>query len=70
MSKIPSAGSKDTVLMAISLGPSINYTSHKKDTMAGYVLYSFIDNAVATAEHTFFNGQPAYLLDQTTYQVS
>lgn len=66
MTKIPSAGSKDTVLMAISTGPSFNYTSHKKDAVAGYTLYSFIDNAEATAEHTFFNGQPAYLLDQTT----
>lgn len=66
MSKIPSAGSKGTVLMAISSGPSFNYTSHKKDAVAGYTLYSFIDNAEATAEHTFFNGQPAYLLDQTT----
>ena len=63
---MPSAGSKDTVLMAISNGPSFNYTSHKKDAVAGYTLYSFIDNAEATAEHTFFNGQPAYLLDQTT----
>lgn len=66
MTKIPSAGSKDTVLMAISTGPSFNYTSHKKDAVAGYTLYAFIDNAEATAEHTFFNGQPAYLLDQTT----
>ena len=66
MTKIPSAGSKDTVLMAISTGPSFNYTSHKKDAVAGYTLYSFIDNAEATAEHTFFNGQPAYLLNQTT----
>ena len=66
MSKLPSAGSKDTVLMAISNGPSFNYTSHKKDAVAGYTLYAFIDNAEATAEHTFFNGQPAYLLDQTT----
>ncbi len=63
---MPSAGSKDTVLMAISNGPSFNYTSHKKDAIAGYTLYAFIDNAEATAEHTFFNGQPAYLLDQTT----
>ena len=63
---MPSAGSKDTVLMAISSGPSFNYTSHKKDAVAGYTLYAFIDNAEATAEHTFFNGQPAYLLDQTT----
>ncbi len=45
MSKLSSAGSKDTVLMAISLGPSINYTSYKKDAIAGYILYSFIDNA-------------------------
>ncbi|TSB21709.1 DUF4150 domain-containing protein [Psychrobacter sp. YGAH215] len=66
MTKIPSAGSKATVLMAISNGPSFNYTSHKKDAVAGYTLYAFIDNAEATAEHTFFNGQPAYLLDQTT----
>ncbi|WP_348550018.1 DUF4150 domain-containing protein (plasmid) [Psychrobacter sp. KFRI-CH2-11] len=66
MSKTPRAGSKATVLMAISNGPSFNYTSHKKDAIAGYTLYSFIDNAEATAEHTFFNGQPAYLLDQTT----
>lgn len=66
MTKLPSAGSKDTVLMAISSGPSFKYTSHKKDAVAGYTLYAFIDNAEATAEHTFFNGQPAYLLDQTT----
>lgn len=66
MTKIPSAGSKDTVLVAISIGPSFNYTSHKKDTVAGYSLFQVIDNAVATAEHTFFNGQPAYLLDKTT----
>ncbi|MGP5494673.1 DUF4150 domain-containing protein [Psychrobacter celer] len=66
MSKTPRAGSKATVLMAISNGPSFNYTSHKKDAVAGYTLYAFIDNAEATAEHTFFNGQPAYLLDQTT----
>ena len=66
MSKIPKSGSKATVLMAISNGPSFNYTSHRKDAIAGYTLYAFIDNAEATAEHTFFNGQPAYLLDQTT----
>ncbi|MDY3307050.1 hypothetical protein [Psychrobacter sanguinis] len=47
MSKTPRAGSKSTVLIAISNGPSFNYTSYKKDTVAGYTLYSFIDNAEA-----------------------
>lgn len=66
MTKMPSAGSKDSVLVAVSIGPSFNYTSHKKDAIAGYSLFQVIDNAVSTAEHTFFNGQPAYLLDKTT----
>lgn len=63
---MPSAGSKDSVLVAVSIGPSFNYTSHKKDAVAGYSLFQVIDNAVSTAEHTSFNGQPAYLLDKTT----
>lgn len=63
---MPSAGSKDSVLVAVSIGPSFNYTSHKKDAVAGYSLFQVIDNAVSTAEHTFFNGQPAYLIDKTT----
>ncbi|MCC3346215.1 hypothetical protein [Psychrobacter sanguinis] len=44
----------------------MNYTSHKKDAIAGYVLTAVIDNAVVNSEHTSLNGQPAYLLDQTT----
>lgn len=66
MTVMPSAGAKDSVLVAVSIGPSFNYTSQKKDAIAGYNLFQIIDNAVATAEHTFFNGQPAYLLDKTT----
>lgn len=66
MTKIPSGGSKDSVLIAISKTPSFNYTSHKKDAVAGFTLTRTIDNAVNTVAHTTFSGQPAYVLDQTT----
>lgn len=66
MTKIPSGGSKDSVLIAISKSPSFNYTSHKKDAVAGFTLTRTIDNAVNTVAHTTFSGQPAYVLDQTT----
>lgn len=66
MTKIPSGGSKDSVLIAISKAPSFNYTSHKKDAVAGFTLIRTIDNAVNTVAHTTFSGQPAYVLDQTT----
>ena len=66
MTKIPSGGSKDSILIAISKTPSFNFTSHKKDAVAGFTLIQVIDNAVDTAAHTSFNGQPAYLLDKTT----
>lgn len=66
MTKIPSGASKDSVLIAISKTPSFNYTSHKKDAVVGFTLIQVIDNAVDTVEHTTFNGQPAYVLDQTT----
>lgn len=66
MTKMPAAGFKDSVLVAVSIGPSFNYTSHKKDAIAGFTLIQVIENAVDTVEHTTFNGQPAYVLDQTT----
>ncbi|MGP5493784.1 DUF4150 domain-containing protein [Psychrobacter celer] len=58
-------GSQQGQIIAIS-EPSFNYTSHKKDSVAGYTLVQVIDNAVDTAKHTTFNGVPAYLLAQTT----
>ena len=33
---------------------------------AGFTLIQVIENAVDKVEHTTFNGQPAYVLDQTT----
>lgn len=66
MTKIPSGGSKDSLLIALSKAPSFNYTSHKKDAVAGFTLIRTIDNAVNTVAHTTFSGQPAYVLDQTT----
>ena len=59
-------GSKQSQLTAISKGPSIYWSSHKKDSMIALVVYQTMDNAVNTAKHTTFNGQPAYLLAQTT----
>ena len=60
------SGSQQNQLMAISKTPSFNYTSHEKDSTAGYTLVQVIDNAVSTAKQTTFNGVPAYLLAQTT----
>lgn len=65
MTKIPLGAAKDSKLIAISTVPSFNYTSHKKDTVAGYVLYQVIDNSVNTATQTSFNGRPVYLLEKT-----
>lgn len=59
-------GSQQSQLMAISLGPSFNYTSHKKDSIAGFTLIQAMENAVDTATSTLFNGHPAYQLAQTT----
>ena len=59
-------GSQQSQLTAISKGPSIYWSSHKKDSMIALVVYQTMDNAVNTAKHTTFNGQPAYLLAQTT----
>lgn len=59
-------GSQQGQIIAISKAPSFNYTSHKKDSTAGYTLVQVIDNAVDTAKQTTFNGVPAYLLAQTT----
>lgn len=59
-------GSQQANLMAISTSPSFNYTSHKKDSVAGYSLYQFLDNAIDTVSSVSFNGQPAYVLAQTT----
>ena len=59
-------GSKQSQLTAISKGPSIYWSSHKKDSMIALVVYQTMDNAINTAKHTTFNGQPAYLLAQTT----
>lgn len=59
-------GSQQSQLTAISKGPSIYWSSHKKDSMIALVVYQTMDNAINTAKHTTFNGQPAYLLAQTT----
>lgn len=56
------AANKASILLAISTTPSINYTSHKKDSTAPYVLTQSLDNAQNPAKHTYFNGKPAYLL--------
>lgn len=66
MSSLSLGASKNSVLIAISKCPSFNYTSYKKDTVAGYTLTQIIDNAVDTVAHTTFNGQPTYVLGQTT----
>lgn len=59
-------GAKQSKLMAISVAPSFNYTSPKKDTVAGYTLIQTLDNAIDTVPHTKFNGEPAYVLAKTT----
>ncbi|MFC6205581.1 PAAR-like domain-containing protein [Psychrobacter urativorans] len=59
-------GSQQANLMAISVAPSFNYTSHKKDAVAAYTLFQMLDNAVDTVSTVSFNGQPAYVLAQTT----
>ena len=59
-------GSKQSQLTAISKGPSIYWSSHKKNSTIGLVVYQTMDNAVNTAKHTTFNGQPVYLLAKTT----
>lgn len=59
-------GSKQSQLTAISKGPSIYWSSHKKNSTIGLVVYQTMDNAINTANHTTFNGQPAYLLAKTT----
>ena len=57
---------KQSKLMAISVVPSFNYTTPKKDSVAGYTLIQTLDNAIDTVPHTKFNGQPTYVLAQTT----
>lgn len=59
-------GSQQSQLTAISKGPSIYWSSHKKNSTIGLVVYQTMDNAVNTAKHTTFNGQPVYLLAKTT----
>ena len=60
-------GSQQSQLTAISKGPSIYWSSHKKNSTIGLVVYQTMDNAINTAKHTTFNGQPAYLLAKTTH---
>lgn len=59
-------GSQQSQLTAISKGPSIYWSSHKKNSTIGLVVYQTMDNAINAAKHTTFNGQPAYLLAKTT----
>ena len=59
-------GSQQANIMAISIAPSFNYTSHKKDSVAGFTLYQVLNNAVDTAIYTKFNGEPAYLLAKSS----
>ncbi|MGP5494957.1 PAAR-like domain-containing protein [Psychrobacter celer] len=63
---MPLGAANYSTLVAISIAPSINFTSHKKDSTAAYTLTRAIDNAVNTVTSTTFNGKPAYVLDQTT----
>lgn len=64
---MPTLGAaRQSRLLAVSVAPSINYTSHKKNSTAPYVLTQSLDNAENIAKHTYFNGKPAYLLSQTS----
>ncbi len=62
----PLGAGKQSKLMAISVVPSFNYTNSKRTSVGGFTLVQTLDNAENTAEKTTFNGQPTYLLDQTT----
>ena len=57
---------RQSKLIAVSVAPSINYTSHKKNSTAPYVLTQSLDNAQNIAKHTHLNGKPAYILSQTS----
>ncbi len=62
----PLGASKQSKLMAVSVAPSFNYTNAKRTSIGGFTLVQTLDNATGSANKTTFNGQPAYLLDQTT----
>ena len=57
---------RQSKLIAVSVAPSINYTSHKKKSTAPYVLTQSLDNAQNIAKHTTLNGKNAYILSQTS----
>ena len=59
------SGSQQNQLMAISKTPSFNYTSHKKDSVAGYNLYQMLDNAEDTISNSTMNGFTVYVMGQT-----
>ena len=57
---------RQSSLLAVSTAPSINYTSHKKNSTAPYILTQSLDNAENIAKHTTLNGKNAYILSQTS----
>lgn len=59
------SGSQQNQLMAISKSPSFNYTSHKKDSVAGYNLYQMLDNAEDTISNSTMNGFTVYVMGKT-----
>lgn len=59
------SGSQQNQLMAISKTPSFNYTSHKKDSVAGYNLYQMLDNAEDTISSSSMNGFTVYVMGKT-----
>lgn len=59
------SGSQQNQLMAISKTPSFNYTSHKKDSVAGYNLYQMLDNAEDTISNSTMNGFTVYVMGKT-----
>ena len=59
------SGSQQNQLMAISKSPSFNYTSHKKDSVAGYTLYQMLDNAEDTISSSSMNGFTVYVMGKT-----
>ena len=59
------SGSQQNQLMAISKTPSFNYTSHKKDSVAGYNLYQMLDNAEDTISSSTMNGFTVYVMGKT-----
>lgn len=61
----PVSGSQQNQLMAISKTPSFNYTSHKKDSVAGYNLYQMLDNAEDTISSSTMNGFTVYVMGKT-----